>query len=111
MSIGSYIIHTLILMLHRPDASLAWYTHMEAPTLADAGRPGLLEDRTTSESHNTITKTKPTTRQGQGYIGTSWHTACPHIYAINNTETPAKFVTQGLNPSVLNPIVRRSQSA
>lgn len=72
------------------DAPQARYKPCTVHTYGGANpgrcRPGLLEDRTTSESHNTITKTKPKTRQGQGYIGTSWHTACPRIYAINNTQ-------------------------
>jgi hypothetical protein len=85
MSIGSYIIHTLILMLHRPDTGLARYTHMEAPTLADAGRPGLLEDITTSESHNTITKTKPKTRIHRDKLANRLST---HIYKRQHEDLP-----------------------
>jgi hypothetical protein len=97
-----YIIHTLILLQHRPDTSLARYIRMEAPTLARC-RPRLVnKDRSAFVNHTYRKKDKAKDRDTPGQ-------ACPHI--STTLRTSAKFVTRGLTPRGLNPIVRQSQSA
>jgi hypothetical protein len=89
-----------ILMQYRP------YTSLAPPMPMQAGATS----RLISHRHNYHNKDKAKDKDTSGQAGI--YIQLVHAYMQSTTRrAPTKFVTQGLNPSVLNPFVRPSQSA